>query len=80
MTISLPIADSRSNETTPVALPSDSRMPATVESVPLDEDRWNAWRAKGRLADRVFAEQMRSMFMTVAILACAAGLYWIGVE
>jgi hypothetical protein len=80
MTVSLPIADSPPYAPTPLAVPSDSRLPATYESVPLDEARWEAWRAKGRRADREFAEKMRSLALIGGVVASALGMYWIGFD
>lgn len=78
MTVSLPIADSPPHEPTSVTIPSESRMPVTVESVPMDEGRWDAWRAKGRLADAAFAAKMRSVALMAVVVAGAVGAFWIG--
>jgi hypothetical protein len=80
MTIPLPIAARLPHEPTPVALPSEGRLPSTYETLPLDEDRWKAWQTKGRLADGAFAEQMRSVALIAAVVACAVGIYWIGFD
>jgi hypothetical protein len=80
MTVSLPIADSPPHdEPTSVTTPSESRMPVTFESVPMDE-RWDAWRAKGRLADAAFAEKMRSVALMGVVVAGAVGVFWIGFD
>ena len=81
MTVSLPIADSPPHdEPTSVTIPSESRMPVTVDSVPMDEGRWDAWREKGRLADAAFAEKMRSVALMGVVVAGAVGAFWIGFD
>jgi hypothetical protein len=81
MTLSLPIADSPPYDApTPVTISSESRMPVTFESVPLDERRWDAWRAKGRVADAAFAETMRSVALMGIVVAGAVGTLWIGFD
>ena len=81
MTVSLPIADRPPHdEPTVVVIPLESRLPVTFESVPLDEARWNAWRAKGRLADAAFADTMRTVALMGVVAAGAVGAYWIGFD
>ena len=69
MTLSLPIADRPPH-----------KEPITFESVPLDEARWNAWRAKGRIADAAFADTMRTLALMGVVAAAAVGIYWIGFD
>ena len=81
MTVSLPIADSPPHdELTSVTIPSERGMPLTFESVPLDEGRWDAWRAKGRLADAAFAEKMRSVALMGVVVAGIVGAFWVGFD
>jgi len=81
MTVSLPIADSPPHdEPMSVTVPSESRMPVTFESVPLDEGRWDAWRAKGRRADAAFAEKMRTLAFMGVVAAGVVGAFWIGFD
>lgn len=37
--------------------------------------RWNAWRAKGRLADAAFADTMR----TLALMSVVAAAAWVSI-
>lgn len=81
MTVSLPIADSLPHDgPSPVTVPPERRLPVTVASVPMDEARWDAWRAKGRLADVALAEQMRTVALIGVVLAGAVGVWWIGFD
>ena len=81
MTVSLPIANSPPHdEPTSVTIPSESRRPVTFESVPMDEGRWDAWRAKGRLADAAFAKKMWSVALMGVVVAGAVGAFWIGFD
>lgn len=78
MTLALPIADSPPHDLPrPVGIPSVKPMPHTFESLPLDEDRWQAWRAKGRLADAAFADTLRSVALTGGAVAAIVGALWI---
>ena len=79
MTVSFPIADKPPSDE-PTLIPLESRKPLTFESVPLDEARWNAWRAKGRLADAAFADTMRTLALMGVVAAAAVGVYWIGFD
>lgn len=81
MTLSLPIADKPPlDEPRLVIIPLESRVPSTFESVPLDEARWDAWRAKGRRADAAFAEKMRTVALMGVVAAGAVGAFWIGFD
>ena len=65
---------------TSVTIPSEGRLPATYESVPVDEGRWDAWCAKGRLADVAFAEKMRTVALMCVVAGSAVGAFWIGFD
>ena len=62
---------------TAVTMPAASRMPVAFESVPFDQDRWNAWVTKGRLADAAFTEQVRMLAMLGVMVGIGAGTVWI---
>ena len=79
MTVSLPIADRPPlDEPTPVTIPLEGRVPATFESIPLDEARWDAWRAKGKIADAAFVEKIRTLALMAVAVAGGVGAFWVG--
>ena len=81
MTVLLPIAETPLHaEPTSVTIPRESHTSATFETVPLDEGRWDAWRAKGRAADAAFAEKMRSVALMGMVVAGAVAAFWIGFD
>lgn len=78
MNASLPIADSPPyEEPTPVTVLAASRMPVTLESVPFDQGRWDAWVTKGRLADTAFTEKVRMLAMLGVTIGIGVGTVWI---
>lgn len=48
----------------------------TRDDAPFDEGRWNAWVAKGRLADTAFTETLRMLAMLGVTVGIAAGTVW----
>ena len=61
----------------PVTLPPTRGPLETRDHAPFDEERWDAWVAKGRRADRASTEKMRMLAMLGVTVAVAAGTVWI---
>ena len=75
---SLPItARPPHEEPTPVTVAAASHVPGAFESVPVDQDRWEARVTKGRSADAAFAEQVRMLAMLGVMVGIGAGTVWI---
>jgi hypothetical protein len=78
MNSTLPItADPTHEQNYPAPLPLTSGRLETRDSVPFDEERWDAWVAKGRLANTAFAKKVRMLAMLGVTVGVAAGTVWI---
>ena len=74
MNATLPIAKNPPyQEPTPVTVAAASPIPLTFDSVPFDQVRWDAWVAKGRLADVAFAEKFRTLAILGVAIAVGVG-------
>lgn len=62
---------------TVIAVPAAGPLPATIDVAPFDQDRWDSWLNKGRLADAALADKFRTMAMLVAAVAAGVVVVWI---
>ena len=60
-----------------LTLPHTRREVESVENLPLDEARWDAWVAKGVVADAAFAEKMRALAMLGLAVVGVLGAVWV---
>jgi hypothetical protein len=54
-----------------------SPVPRAGDCAPFNEERWDAWVTKGRLADAAFAEKARTMTMLGVAVAIGVATVWM---
>lgn len=76
MASSLSITDEPTLEH-PVTLPPTRGPLETRDNAPFDQERWDAWVAKGRRADAASTEKVRMLAVLGVTIGVVAGAVWI---